>query len=135
MHTSPAPLFDADLAAVMQRGISLNVGSCGPDLLPSGARAVGCRVSADRRTVRILVSARQAAAVIAHVQASAALAAVFSEPSTHRTIQLKGHDARLEEPSAQDIAADERKAGVRIEKTGRGRFRLCADRPLQLAGA
>jgi len=30
---------------------------------------------------------------------------------------------------------DERKAGVHIEKTGRGRFRLCADRPLQLADA
>lgn len=30
---------------------------------------------------------------------------------------------------------DERQAGVRIEKTGRGRFRLCADRPLQLADA
>lgn len=27
---------------------------------------------------------------------------------------------------------DERRAGVRIEKTGRGRFRLCVDRPLRL---
>ena len=105
MDTSPAPLIDTELAAFMQRGISLNVGSCGLDLLPSVARATGCRVSADRLTVRMLVSRHQAAAVIAHVETGAALAAVFSEPSTHRTVQFKAHHARVESAGAEDIAA------------------------------
>ncbi|HZV65643.1 MAG TPA: hypothetical protein VFG03_12135 [Telluria sp.] len=104
MQTTLAPLFDVDQAAFMQRGISLNVGSCGTDLQPSVARAVGCRISADRRTVRLLVSARQAAAVIAHLEQGGALAAVFSEPSTHRTVQLKGQGAAVEAPVPGDLA-------------------------------
>lgn len=105
MQTNQAPLIDTELAAFMQRGISLNLGSCGPDLLPSVARAIGCRISADRATVRMLVSKRQGAALIADVETGAALAAVFSEPSTHRTVQFKAHHARVEPASAQDIAA------------------------------
>jgi len=105
MPTAHEPLFDADQAAFMQRGISLNLGSCGPGLQPSVARAVGCRISADRRTVRMLVSATQAAALIADVGQGGALAAVFSEPSTHRTLQLKGHDPVVETATAGDLAA------------------------------
>jgi hypothetical protein len=100
----PPALFDAELAAFMQGGISLNIGSCGADLRPSVARAVGCRIAQDRRTVRILVSKVQAAPVLGHVRAAGALAAVFSEPATLRTVQLKGVDASVEPASAEDLA-------------------------------
>jgi hypothetical protein len=101
----PRPLFDAELAAFMQGGISLNIGACGADLRPSVARAVGCRIAQDRRTVRILVSQVQAAPVLEHVRATGALAAVFSEPATHRTVQLKGVDASVEPAGAADLGA------------------------------
>jgi hypothetical protein len=98
-----APLFDDELAAFMQGGISLNLATCGADLRPGVARAVGCRVSPDRRTVRLLVSRAQAAQVLAHVGATGKLAAVFSEPGSHRTVQLKGVDARAEAAHADDL--------------------------------
>ena len=41
MDVEASPLFDAELAAFMQGGISLNVAACGIDLAPSVARAVG----------------------------------------------------------------------------------------------
>ncbi|TFW34008.1 hypothetical protein [Massilia horti] len=101
----PPPLFDAELAAFMQGGISLNIGSCGPDRRPSVARAFGCRIAADRRQVRMLVSSSHAAQVLAHVRATGVLAAVFSEPSTYRTVQLKGVDATVEPATPEDLAA------------------------------
>lgn len=102
--TDSQPIIDADLAQFMQRGISLNIGSSGPDLRPSVARALGCVVSDDRRSVRMLVSATQSASVIEHVRGTQRLAAVFSEPPTHRTYQLKGSDAQVQRATDADLA-------------------------------
>jgi hypothetical protein len=105
MDADATPLFDAELAAFMQGGISLNLAGCGADLAPSVARAVGCRIDAARISVRLLVSQVQAACVLANVRANGKLAAVFSEPASHRTVQLKGVDAVVEAAGADDIAA------------------------------
>lgn len=105
MGTDAGPLFDAEHAAFMQGGISLNMAACGADLAPSVARALGCRIAPERTTVRLLVSRAQAAAVLAHVGENGKLAAVFSEPSSHRTVQLKATDAAVEAAGADDIAA------------------------------
>jgi hypothetical protein len=105
MDADATPLFDADLAAFMQRGISLNLAGCGADLAPSVARAIGCRIDPGRTSVRLLVSQAQAACVLAHVRANGKLAAVFSESASHRTVQLKAVDAVVEAAGADDIAA------------------------------
>lgn len=99
-----APLIDAEHAAFMEGGISLTVGSCGLDQRPSVARAAGCRVAADRKRVRITLSRVQAAAVLAHVRETGRIAAVFSSPPTHRTVQLKGKDAVIEASTLDDAA-------------------------------
>lgn len=105
MGTDGGPLFDAEHAAFMQGGISLNMAACGADLAPSVARALGCRIAPERTTVRLLVSRAQAAAVLAHVGENGKLAAVFSDPSSHRTVQLKATDAAVEATGADDVAA------------------------------
>lgn len=105
MDADATPLFDAELAAFMQGGISLNFGGCGADLAPSVARAFGCRIDPGRTSVRLLVSQAQAACVLGHVRANGKLAAVFSEPATHRTVQLKAVDAVVEAAGADDVAA------------------------------
>lgn len=99
-----APLIDEEHAAFMEGRISLTVGSCGADKRPSVARAAGCRVAPDRKRVRITLSGTQAAAVLAHVRETGRIAAVFSSPPTHRTVQLKGKDAVVE-PGTPDDAA------------------------------
>ncbi|GAB3462983.1 hypothetical protein GCM10027321_25180 [Massilia terrae] len=105
MPNTTTPLLDAELAAFMQQdGISLTLGSCSADLQPSIGRAAGCRVSADRLTVQMFVSQVQIAALLAHVRETGRIAAVFSSPATHRTLQLKGRDGRIEPCPPEDRA-------------------------------
>lgn len=89
-----APLIDEELAAFLQSGMSLHVASRGAGLEPRVARAVGCRVSPDRRLVTVFVLASQAGPLLGDFAANGDIAFVASYPSTHRTVQLKGRDAR-----------------------------------------
>lgn len=73
----------------------MSMAACNADGVPTLVRATGCRVSPDRRCVTVFVSATQAAPVIQCIRTNGAVAVVFSEPSTHRTIQLKGCDATV----------------------------------------
>lgn len=97
------PLIDAELAAFMQSGISMHVGSARGGL-PQLARAAGCRVSPDRRRVTMFVIPAQSIGVLDQIAANGAVAAVFTKPRSHRTVQLKGSDARIVSASAQDEA-------------------------------
>jgi hypothetical protein len=66
------------------------------------------------RRITVFLSAPHAADLLRDVGQSRALAVVFSEPPTHRTIQIKGRDARVEPLALGDPAVVEayRKAFV-----------------------
>jgi hypothetical protein len=98
----PAPILDEDNAAFIQTGVSILAASRDDALVPSIARASGCRVSADRRTVSILMGHSQATQLVADVGASGRIAVVFSRPSTHRTLQLKADDARVRQATQEE---------------------------------
>jgi len=93
MAAASAPVLDEEHAAFIQSGISINAASSGPGNVPAVSRALGCRVSADRRRVTVFVATSRSAALLEAIAASRRIAVVFSQPSTHRTIQLKGADA------------------------------------------
>ena len=76
--------------------------SSGLASVPSLERAVGCKVSSDRRQVTIFVAATSARVLLEDVRRSGRIAVVFTEPSTHRTIQLKGKDAGIVPAVAAD---------------------------------
>ena len=97
------PLLDAGLAAFLQRGMSINVAACDRNAIPTLARAAGCRVSQDCKRVTVFVSATQAAPVLRCIRDNGAVAVVFSEPPTHRTVQLKGWDAEVSGLTADDF--------------------------------
>ena len=97
MNSHPAaPLLDAVRADSITHHVSILVGSCSADCIPSVARAYGCRVTPDRRWVTVFLSVAQAQAVLRDLRAGSAIAAVFSRPRTHGTLQLKGTQARIE---------------------------------------
>ena len=102
MTSTPPAVIEADYIAFMQGGVSICASACSPEREPSVARAVGCRVAPDRTRVSILLSASQSADLLANVRATGAIAVVFSEPPTHRTVQLKGSDAVVEAAAALD---------------------------------
>ena len=103
MSDPTPPILDPDNAAFLQSGLSISVASRDASHTASVAKAVACRVSGDRRRITVFVPAAPAAQVVASIRTSGAIAVCFSEPRTHRTLQLKGTDAR-EVPVA---AADE----------------------------
>jgi hypothetical protein len=98
------PILDPDNAAFLQSGLSISVASRDAGHRASVAKAVACRVSADRRRITVFVPAAPAARVVADIRACGAIAVCFSEPKTHRTLQLKGTDAREAPVAAEDEA-------------------------------
>ncbi|PKO68049.1 MAG: hypothetical protein CVU22_09895 [Betaproteobacteria bacterium HGW-Betaproteobacteria-16] len=90
---------------MIERGVSVIVSSCDPDLTPSVMRAVGSRVADDGRLITVYMCRSQSAQLLRDVAHSARLAAVFSQPSTHRTVQLKTRSARLREATDDDDPA------------------------------
>lgn len=97
------PFFklNEDETSFIQGPVSIVVSSCSRDLVPNIVRALGCRVD-DGGRVTLLVDVNQARAVIADLEAGSMVAAVFSRPTTHRTIQLKGLDPRVLAAAAGD---------------------------------
>ncbi|NMG70517.1 hypothetical protein [Parazoarcus communis] len=99
-----SPILDDANAGFICGGISINTAACRPGGFPALARAVGCRVAPDRRAVTVLLGGTAAADVIEGVRRSGAVAVVFSDPSTNRTLQLKGYDALVLPPEPGDAA-------------------------------
>lgn len=96
------PPLDAEHAAFIQGSVSIIVASRDTGHETTLSRAVGCRVSADRRRVVVFLSAAQSGALLADLRATGVIAAVFSRPRTHRAIQLKGADAQVTALDAED---------------------------------
>lgn len=97
--------LDPELAAFVQGAVGIVVASRDATLLPSVGRAVGCRIDPDRRALTILLAASQNAALLDDIRRHRTIAVVFSEPSSHRTVQLKGRDATECAPVDEDLRA------------------------------
>jgi hypothetical protein len=89
------PLLDATFAEFIQQRVSINVASCSAARVPSLARAFGCRVSRNRSQVTVFLSVQRAEPLLKDLRAGSAVAVVFTRPTTHQTIQLKGRDAAI----------------------------------------
>ncbi|MDI1235978.1 MAG: hypothetical protein PSV26_00680 [Polaromonas sp.] len=104
---TPASLLSPELIAMMDKGVSVNVSSCSLDLRPSIVRAVGSALTAGCQTVTVYVARPQSRQLIQDVASTGRIAVVFSEPATHRTVQLKASGARIRcaEPSDEAVLA------------------------------
>ncbi|MDP1685191.1 hypothetical protein [Hydrogenophaga sp.] len=109
MPSATAPiLLSPEHLAMMDGGVSVIVSSCGPDLTPSVMRGVGSEIRDGGRHITVFVCRSQSAQLLRDVARSARLAAVFSQPSTHKTLQLKTRAARLREATEEDVPALQR---------------------------
>jgi hypothetical protein len=103
-----ARALDAANAAFVQGPVSVIVASRSAELVPDVVRGCGCRVSRDRCRVTVLIEPGRASTLLDDLVANGMVAVVFSQPSTHRTIQLKGSDAAVVPVTAADRAAARR---------------------------
>ncbi|MCE3271035.1 MAG: hypothetical protein K0S57_1432 [Ramlibacter sp.] len=90
-----AAALPADLVAIMARGVSVIVGSRDAKLRPSIMRAVGSRVEANGQDITVYLSRSSSRQLLQDIAATGQLAVVFSEPSTHRTVQLKASRSEI----------------------------------------
>ncbi|HYF44005.1 MAG TPA: hypothetical protein VEA35_16385 [Ramlibacter sp.] len=101
----PAPVrLPHDLLALMRRGVSVIAGSRDAAMRPSIMRAVGSDLSADGRSVTLYLVRAQSRQLLQDIAATGHVAVVFSEPATHRTVQLKGSRATSRQAGPQDQA-------------------------------
>jgi general stress protein 26 len=97
-----------DLVAMMARGVSVNVASRGASLRPSVMRAMASSVDAAAGTVTVYLARRQSAQLLRDIESTGCIAAIFSEPSTHITVQLKATATTLRDAKEEDRPALER---------------------------
>lgn len=102
MEQPHSPLLTPEHLALLDAGISVIVSSCGPDLVPSVMRGVGSLVGPQGRLFTVYLCRSQSAQLLRDVARSGRLAAVFSQPSTDKTVQLKTRAARLREAREDD---------------------------------
>jgi hypothetical protein len=88
--------LDAELVDFLQGPVSVHVATRDARNVPNLARAQGCRVAAGGGRVTIFLQASHGATMLGDFRDNGAVAVVFSRPTTHRTVQLKGRDAVLE---------------------------------------
>ena len=89
-------LLDEGAAAFLHRpGISITAASPDGRNVSRIGRCLGCRVTADREKVTVFIPSAQYQGFFDALATSRAIAVVFSYPSTHQTLQLKGIDAAV----------------------------------------
>lgn len=96
MTATAPPVLDAVTAAFIA-GPTASIALASRDARnrPTLFKAVACRVSPDRTRVTLYVDQQLAHGVVRAIRDGAPVAAVFSEPATHRTLQLKAERAEV----------------------------------------
>jgi hypothetical protein len=108
-------VLTGELEAFCQSGVSVMVAACSPGEVPVVGLGCGSRMLADGR-MRVLLMRSRNEGLIAMVERGGNLAATFTRPYTHRSIQVKGSEATLASPSPQDrLAAVAQCDGLRRE--------------------
>ncbi len=95
-------ILDEDTRRFMRGQVSVIVSAADARLNSSLVRALGCRIEQD--DVSVFLAAEQSARVLDDLRSGSGVAVVFSQPSTHRTVQLKSRDLRLGRLQAGDEA-------------------------------
>jgi len=93
----------ADLIEMMARGVSVNVASPHARQRPSVMRALGSSLDAVQGRVTVYLSRAQASQLVLDVSSTGYIAAVFSEPFSHRAVQIKATRATLRNADASDV--------------------------------
>jgi hypothetical protein len=94
MPSSRGSVLDPQHRAFISKGVSVIVASRDAANRPVVCRGCGCEALEDG-CLRVFVDSACARPLLDAVAVSHAVAAVFSEPATHRTVQFKGTDGSV----------------------------------------
>jgi hypothetical protein len=91
-----------DQIGFMESGVSIRAASRDTKNRPVVGHAGGCRVAADGGRVTLFLSRVKYPLLLDAIRRSGVVAASFIEPSTNKSIQVKGGAAELTEPEKGD---------------------------------
>jgi hypothetical protein len=83
-------MIDRDLAAFLQEGLGIHVGTRNGSHEPNGARAIALRVEPDGVHLVVYVAEIAAARLMADLEANGQAAVSLARPVDERAVQLKG---------------------------------------------
>jgi len=107
--SGPVPsLVSREVAAFLESGVSLLVGSRDARLVPESIRAVGARIESGAEEVTIFLPLAPAARTLANLRENGRIAVCFSRPDDHRSVQLKGRVVSVREADETDRLSIER---------------------------
>lgn len=99
----PRPLLKPEHIAMIDKGVSTIVSSRNAALRPSLMRAMGARISPDGTEITVFVARGQGRQLLQDIAATGQIAVVFSEPLSHRTVQVKARTAELRAAGEEDL--------------------------------
>jgi hypothetical protein len=83
-------MIDPELAAFLQQGLSIHLGTRSEALEPSGARVAAVKVDEDRLHLTVYIAKVAAARVLPDLEQNGQAAVVFARPTDDRACQVKG---------------------------------------------
>ena len=102
-------MIDPELAAFLEGGVAIHVGSRNARLEPNGARAAAVRVDADGVHLSVYMAAVAAERVLPDLRANGAAAVAFARPVDDRACQVKGDlvDERAATPDERGLVENQ----------------------------
>lgn len=83
-------MLNEQCANFIPRFTSMSVAARDAHMRPVVGRALGCRVSADRRRLTLYLSGSREAQLLACLRENGMIALTVTRPTTHQTLQFKG---------------------------------------------
>ena len=95
-------MIDKELAAFLEEGIAIQIGTRNASLEPNGARVVAVRVEDEGTHIVAFMPARSAKYVTPDLEANGQAALVFARPPDERSCQVKGVFVRMGAAKAEE---------------------------------
>ncbi|MDM0034176.1 hypothetical protein QTI33_18730 [Variovorax sp. J22P271] len=95
MSALPPPLLSPEHIAMIDKGVSTIVASRNAAHRPSLMRAVGAAIAPDGSELTVYLARSRSRQLLQDVAATGQVAVVFSEPMSHRTVQVKAREVEL----------------------------------------
>jgi hypothetical protein len=95
-------MIDTGLAAFLQEGVGIHIGTRNAALQPNGARAIAVRVEADGEHLVVYVARVAAARILPDLEANGQAAVSFGRPIDDRACQVKGAFVSLRDATEEE---------------------------------
>ena len=97
-------MISADLAPFLESGVSILVGTRDGRLVPECARGAGARVEPGGTELTVFVPSPLAGRTLENIADNHRIAACFTRPADHYSIQIKGRVVQVRDVHAEELA-------------------------------